>query len=127
MLLVSFVVNDLCMYHFHVNLFASPFTCTWEDAAQKLETLPRMIFEPDGSWIWSGETAGAPWHVNGHLFDFSGVLHRVELHGWCPADQFDRLLTCFGWPPVAISYEMVREGTQLDENEFREAMNTTTA
>lgn len=108
------------MYHFHVNLFG--FICAWEDAAANLETLPRMIFEPDGSWIWSGETADQQWHVNGHLFDFSGTLHRVELRGWCPADQFDRLLTCFGWPQATISYEMVRAGTQLTENEFRQAM-----
>jgi hypothetical protein len=110
------------MYRFHVNLFGSPFNCSWEDAAVGLEALPRMIFEPDGSWIWSGEQAGQQWHVNGHLFDFSGALHRVELHGWCPPDQFDRLLTCFGWPEVTLTYEMVREGLQLSETEFRKAM-----
>ena len=45
------------MYHFHVNLFADPkeasFACTWEDAAAKLELLPRMIFELDGSFVIS--------------------------------------------------------------------------
>ena len=107
------------LYHFHVNLFASPFTCSWEDAAAKLEALPRMIFEPDGSWIWSGEHADSQWHMNGHLFDFSGTLHRVELRGWCPADQFDRLLACFGWPEVTLTFEMVREGIQLNERDFR--------
>jgi hypothetical protein len=110
------------MYRFHVNLFASPFACTWEQAAAELEALHRMIFEPDGSWIWSGEIAGEQWHVNGHLFDFAGTLHRVELSGWCPADQFDRLLACFGWPAVAITCEMVREGLQLTESEFRASM-----
>ncbi len=110
------------MYRFHVNLFASPFNCTWEDVAAQLEVLPRMIFEPDGSWVWSGETNGEQWHVNGHLFDFSGTLHRVELRGWCPADQFDRLLTCVGWPAIEVTFEMVREGLQLSESEFWAAM-----
>lgn len=115
------------MYRFHINLFGSPFNCTWEQAAASLELLERMIFEPDGSWIWSGPVsedsgAGAQWHVNGHLFDFSGTLHRVELHGWCPADQFDRLLTCFGWPGTTLTFEMVREGLQIREAEFRRAM-----
>lgn len=110
------------MYRFHLNLFG--FTCTWEQAATQLESLERMIFEPDGSWIWSGATDGQQWHVNGHLFDFAQQLHRVELHGWCPADQFDRLLTCFGWPETAISFEMVREGLQVSENEFRTAMTS---
>jgi hypothetical protein len=110
------------MYRFHVNLFGNPFACSWEQAAARLEALDRMIFEPDGSWIWSGEVADAQWHVNGHLFDFDGTLHRIELHGWCPADQFDRLLTCFGWPDVTLTYEMVREGLQLSESEFCAAM-----
>jgi hypothetical protein len=109
-------------YRFHVNLFASPFACTWEDVAAKLEVLPRMIFEPDGSWIWSGEADGSQWHINGHLFDFDARLHRVEISGWCPADQFDRLLTCFGWPETALTFEMVREGLKFTEAEFRTAM-----
>ena len=110
------------MYRFHVNLFASPFTLSWEDAAAKLETLPRMIFEPDGSWILSGESDGEQWHVNGHLFDFSGTLHRVEMRGWCPMDQFDRLLACFGWPATTIMFETVREGLRLTEPDFRLAV-----
>lgn len=120
------------IYRFHLNLFGKPFVSTWEEAAASLETLDRMIFEPDGSWIWSGSVgedfaAGDQWHVNGHLFDFAGRLHRVELHGWCPVDQFDRLLTCFGWPEVTLDFEMVREGLQLSEAEFRRAMESATS
>lgn len=107
------------MYRFHVNLFAEPFGGTWEEAAERLEALPRMIFEPDGSWIWSGEADGRQWHVNGHLFEFAHRLHRVELSGWCPANQFDRLLACFGWPNIFLTFEMVREGLRLSESEFR--------
>ena len=69
------------MYHFHVNLFADPkeasFACTWEDAAAKLERLPGMLFELDGSFVVSGDdVVGRRWHVDGHLFDFAGSLHR---------------------------------------------------
>lgn len=110
------------MYHFHINLFANPFQCTWEQAAAGLETLPRMIFEPDGSWIWSGGVGHERWQIDGHLFDFAGVLHRVELHGACPDEEFDRLLTCFGWPEVELAFEMVRAGTRLTETEFRQQM-----
>ena len=76
------------MYHFHVNLFADPketaFACTWEDAATQFERLPRMIFEPDGSFVVSGGVRESRWQVDGHLFDFAGRLHRLELHGECP-------------------------------------------
>ena len=78
-----------------------------------------MIFEPDGSWICLGEAGGEQWHVNGHLFDFSDRLHRVELRGSCPEDQFDQLLACFGWPETTLTFETVREGLTLNECDFR--------
>jgi hypothetical protein len=112
------------MLHFHVNLFGHPFTWTWEQAAAQLELLPRMIFEPDGSWVWSGGVGPDRWQVDGHLFDFAERLHRVELHGECPAEQFDRLLACFGWPQVTLSFEMVRAGVTLDEAQFRQQAQT---
>ena len=111
------------MYHFHVNLFADPkdasFACTWEDAATALEAMPRMIFEPDGSFVVSGGVRETRWQVDGHLFDFAGKLHRLELHGECPAESFDALLRAVGWPNQAIRFELVREGTTVNESEFR--------
>jgi len=107
------------MYRFHVNLFGHPFSCTWEQAASALEALPRMMFEPDGSWIFSGGVGADRWQVDGHLFDFDDRLHRVELHGECPQVALDQLLTCFGWPATELSFEQVLAGTTLDEKEFR--------
>lgn len=109
-------------YQFHVNLFGQPFTCTWEEAAAKLEALPRMMFEPDGSWILSGGAKADRWQVDGHLFDFDDRLHRVELHGACPPESFDALLGCFGWPETELVFEQVLAGVRLDEKEFRVAM-----
>ena len=104
--------------------FASPLPVTWEEVAARLQALPRMIFEPDGSFVWSGETDnGATWHVSGHLFDFhfEGALrlHRVELNGECPTPQFERLLTCVGAPTESLSFQLVREGVTLDAENFR--------
>jgi REP element-mobilizing transposase RayT len=110
-------------YHFHVNLFADPkdasFACTWEDTATQLEQLPRMIFELDGSFIVSGGVRDSHWQVDGHLFDFAGRLHRLELHGHCPQESFDALLRCVGWPAQPLAFEMVREGITVGESEFR--------
>lgn len=107
---------------FHVNLFGNPFACTWEEAAAALEVLPRMIFEPDGSWIYSGGVRQDRWQVDGHLFDFDGRLHRVELHGSCPETDLDALLRCFGWPEQELQFERVLEGDRLSETEFRTAV-----
>lgn len=109
----------MSLLKFHVNLFGDPFTCTWEQAAAALEALPRMIFEPDGSWILSGGAREDRWQVDGHLFDFDGRLHRVELHGCCPVEDFDHLLHCFGWPDQELQFERVIEGDRLTEAEFR--------
>ena len=111
------------MYKFHVNLFGQPVSCTWEAAAEKLQQLPRMIFEPDGSWIFSGGAHATHWQVDGHLFDFENCLHRVELHGACPPEEFDQLLRCFGWPETTLTFEQVLEGVALTEAEFRLGAN----
>jgi len=108
------------MYRFHVNVFAHPYKITWEQAAEALEALPRMIFEPDGSWIWSCGVRADRWQIDGHLFDFEDCLHRVELRGQCPEEAFDRLLSCLGWPETELTFELVREGTTLNEKEFRQ-------
>jgi hypothetical protein len=112
------------VYEFHVNIFADPkeasFAVTWEEAAAALERLPRMIFEPDGSFVVSGnDETGRRWQVDGHLFDFAGRLHRYELHGYCPAAVFDGLLSCVAWPKHRLSFETVVEGLTLDEQGFR--------
>ncbi len=106
-------------YHFHVNLFGHPFSITWEQAAKSLEALPRMLFELDGSWIWSGDVGKNRWQIDGHLFDFDGRLHRVELRGQCPEAALDQLLGCFGWPETSLAFEQVLEGTTVQEEEFR--------
>jgi hypothetical protein len=111
------------VYRFHVNIFADPkeasFAVAWEEAAAALERLPRMIFEPDGSFVVSGGVGLDRWQVDGHLFDFAGRLQRYELHGFCPAGAFDDLLRCVGWPKQLLEFETVREGLSLDEARFR--------
>jgi hypothetical protein len=113
------------VYRFHVNIFADPkeasFAVTWEEAAAALEELPRMIVEPDGSFVVSGnDERGSRWQVDGHLFDFAGRLQRCEVHGHCPAQAFDDLLRCVGWPDQRLMFETVMEGLRLDEQAFRQ-------
>lgn len=84
-----------------------------------LEALPRVVFEPDGSWIFSGRVGHDRWQVDGHLFDFNDRLHRVELNGACPRESFDQLLRCWGWPTTALLFEQVLEGITLSEKDFR--------
>jgi hypothetical protein len=134
------------LYRFHANLFARPaavgegetielrglrlpilraaafeasFPVTFEATFEALLALPRLDAEPDGFFVIAGDHQGRRWQHDGHLFDFDNRLHRVELHGECPAEALDGLLRCFGWPATPVVFELVSEGVALDEGAFR--------
>jgi len=96
---------------------ATPWDCSFEQAAAALSRLPRMFVEPDGSFVWTVE---APrWQVDGVLYDRKGSLLYVELHGSCPAERFDELLVALGGPATRFVFQLLREAVFLDEAEFR--------
>jgi hypothetical protein len=100
-------------------IFDAFFSTTFEQALTALARLPRLDAEPDGFFVIAGDYQGKRWQIDGHLFDFNDRLHRVELHGECPAGAFDSLLACFGWPATPLAFELVQEGVALDEIAFR--------
>jgi hypothetical protein len=134
------------LYHFHANLYAHPpnavagepvvvrnlqlptlrpasftafYDVTFDQALDALAELPRLDAEPDGFFVIAGECDGQRWQIDGHLYDFNDRLHRVELHGQCPPDDFDAILACLGWPATSLAFELVMEGVAIDEHAFR--------
>lgn len=134
------------LYRFHTNLFVRPsrlaaggeidlrglrlprvqataydafLPVSFEQAIESLNRLPRLDSEPDGWFVIAGDHQGRRWQVDGHLFDFAGQLHRVEIHGECPPEAFDDLLRCVGWPQAPLVFELVMEGVALEEPAFR--------
>jgi hypothetical protein len=92
---------------------------SFEEVVAALQSLPRVDVEPDGFFVIAGETGPQHWLVSGHLFDYGGRLHRVELHGRCPQTTFDQLLSCFGWPATPLVFGLVEQGVLLAEADFR--------
>jgi hypothetical protein len=92
---------------------------TFDEALAAVLKLPRADAEPDGFFVLAGGVGATHWAVSGNLFDFGGGLHRVELNGHCPAESFDALLACFGWPATRLAFELVEAGVALDETTFR--------
>ena len=98
---------------------ARPFPVSFEDVAAALERFQRMIIEPDGSFVWTGDEGEQRWQVEGNLYDRAGKLLYVELWGNCPAAAFDQLLGALGWPRTEILFQLVHEAIYLDETDFR--------
>jgi hypothetical protein len=98
---------------------AATFAVSFEQAGAALEVLPRLHFEPDGSFVWVSARNEPAWQVDGNLFDRAGRLLFVDLKGMCPAGEFDKLLAAFGWPSTSVMFQLLREAVFLDETEFR--------
>jgi hypothetical protein len=94
------------------------FDVTFEQARDRLLAIPRTDFEPDGYFLITGSSPRR-WQVDGHLFEYQEKLHRMELHGSCPAQVFDDLLSAVGWPEAKVVFQLVQEGVTLREVEFR--------
>ncbi len=92
---------------------------TFEQALDALAQIPRLDAEPDGFFVLAGDAGATHWRVSGHLYDFGGALHRVELNGACPVESFDAMLACLGWPAARLTFELVEQGVALDEAAFR--------
>ncbi|MBN8624951.1 MAG: hypothetical protein J0M17_05615 [Planctomycetes bacterium] len=95
------------------------FPRSFEEVGESLETLERMFFEPDGSFVWVGSAEGQAWQLDGLLADRAGRLLYVELKGRCPPEVLDRILATFGRPEHGLMFQLVREAVFLDESEFR--------
>ncbi len=101
-------------------VLAAGFPLSFETVATRLEQLPRMFLEPDGSLVWVGSSAEATWQLDGVLYDRAGRLLYLELKGWCPAEPFDALLRTLDWPETAVLVQWMAQGRYLDERVFRQ-------
>ena len=95
-----------------------PLPIGFDECSARLDALPRLFVEPDGSFVWRGEDRGG-WQVDGNLYERDGCVLYVELKGTCPAAAFDRLASAWGWPTAAFVAQLVRAGVFLDEATFR--------
>ncbi len=100
-------------------VFANPLPITFEGCQAALLKLPRLDAEPDGYFVLAGEAEGLRWQVDGHLFESDNAMHRVEVHGVCPTETFDAVLSALGWPASPLLFQLVQEGVVLREAEFR--------
>lgn len=105
-------------------LQAMPLGVSFEDAAETLETFPRMYFEPDGSFVWvSPSDAEAAWQVDGNLYDRAGSLIAIELKGTCGPTHLARLFNCCRANGRELMIEVVRDAVFIREHDFLEPLS----
>ncbi|QDV72841.1 hypothetical protein [Botrimarina mediterranea] len=98
---------------------------SFEQMQASLLELERSDCEPDGYFLITGHEEGVFWRLNGHMHEYDGQMHRVELHGECPTATLDSVLRTMGWPAVELVFELVKEGVTLREAAFRTWADTT--
>ena len=78
---------------FHIHLYGpdrGPLPTSFEEAAERLERLDKLYFEPDGSFVWNRD-AGRQ-QIFGMLYDAAGTLQYVDLRGTASRQTFQSVV-----------------------------------
>lgn len=105
------------------------FSISFEECYDRLEQLPRMFIEPDGSFVWSIDPNGnantneidascprSQW--DGQLFDRNGKLLYLDVVGSGTRESFEEILKILGWPNTTVMIQLSREAVFLELDEF---------
>lgn len=92
-----------------------PLDVTFEEAAAVLETLPRMYFEPDGSFVWVAPAGEIAWQLDGQLQDRGDRLDHVEIKGTCAPAACQQLLAALRGKARGLVFQLVEQAVFVDE------------
>jgi hypothetical protein len=95
-----------------------PMALSFEEAAERLRSLPRMFLEPDGSFVWVSSSQRQRWQVDGVLYDREGRLLFVDVKADCPAVVWRQFLKSLGAETTPLLFHLVHESVFLDEVGF---------
>lgn len=100
-----------------------PMLLSFDTVLERLEQLPRLYIEPDGSFIWIGPQGPDQWKFDGQLHDSTGGLMTMELKVSGTAPDLDALLGCLEWPERSYVFQLVHEGVYLEDEQVRLLLN----
>ncbi|MBP90637.1 MAG: hypothetical protein CMJ64_28660 [Planctomycetaceae bacterium] len=100
-------------------LQSTPLPVTFDQAADQLESFPRLHFEPDGSFVWvSDSDSPVAWQLDGNLYDRGDSVNHVEIKGSCVPDELRRLLDVFSDDDSPLMFELVSLAVFVGEGEL---------
>ncbi len=111
---------------FDLTRHTTPMSVSFEEAAEQLARLPRLFIEADGSFVWVGQQATLAWQLDGCMYDRNQHVIYVDVAGTCPPQQFDRLLSAFGWPTTPLIFQLSQHAVFLNEYELRRYASVST-
>jgi hypothetical protein len=105
-------------------LAQTPLPLTFEEAEAALAQIPRLYFEPDGSFGWFAPPDQARWEIGGMLYDRGDRLMYAELNGGCPAAEFRQVLQALGGSREPLVVQLIEQALFLDAEEFCRALSS---
>lgn len=92
-----------------------PLSVTFEEVAAALKALPRLYFEPDGSFVWVSDDPLHPWQLDGQLQDQGDRLDHVVIKGTCSPEAFRQLLDILRGEASQLTFQLVGSADFADE------------
>jgi hypothetical protein len=99
-------------------LSQTPLPVTFEEAEVALRRLPRLFFEPDGSFGWFSAPGEPRWDIGGMLYDRGDRIMYAELTGACPAAEFSQILEALGAAREPLAVQLVEQAIFLAAEDF---------
>jgi hypothetical protein len=100
----------------------APLPVTFEAAEAALTRLPRLYFEPDGSFGWHAAPDEARWELGGMLYDRGDCVMYAEINGTCTPAAFHQLLDALGQNRAPLVVQLLAPAAFLDPDEFCRAL-----
>lgn len=112
---------------FHAYLYGpdrKPLETSFESAKERLEELPGLFFELDGSFAWMQERGNN--EIYGILYDAGGRIQYCDLHGKCPKSALLRFCSALlGGDSFALEVLLLPGQKLQDFQEFVKAWDET--
>ena len=108
-------------HRLHIYLYGpagAPLGVRFDDVVQRLISIERMHYEPDGSLLWSG----ANWQIGGIIYDRQEVVQYVELQGTAPAERWQSLVRAIAGPTGQVSVLRLQDQSLHDLQSFESSV-----
>lgn len=110
----------------------STFEMAFDEFLEKMNRLPTMFMELDGSFVWRGEGGNGEsgdggrdddgedgaWQVDGVVAEKNERVAFLEVKGAGSRAPFKQILELLEWPKQTVCFELPRQGTRCTAEQF---------